>query len=177
MSINPPKVLLFGPENAGKTTLLYQFKYSEFISTIPTFSCNCETIFFNDHPMIFWDVGSLAPIHQFHQKYLKDTSVLVFVLDASDFERIGNARQMLWKVTEEIEMEDLPLIIIGNKSDEANVMETEEIIEKLGLNYRTDWKWQIVMTSAAKREGIDEALKCIHMCLYFQNTNNTLSYQ
>ncbi|KAG5668879.1 hypothetical protein PVAND_016799 [Polypedilum vanderplanki] len=47
-------------------------------------------------------------------------------------------------------------------------METEEIIEKLGLNYRTDWKWQIVMTSAAKREGIDEALKCIHMCLIFK---------
>jgi hypothetical protein len=39
-------------------------------------------------------------------------------------------------------------------------------------------QWQMVLTSAAKREGIDEALKCIHMCLYFQNTNNApLSYQ
>lgn len=94
--------------------------------------------------MVFWDVGSSAPVQQFHQKYLKDTNALVFVIDLSDHERIGSARQMLWKVTEEVEMEEMPLIIIGNKIDESGVMDRNEVIEKLGLNYRSDWKVRVL---------------------------------
>ncbi|XP_070503898.1 uncharacterized protein [Chironomus tepperi] len=159
-----PKVLIFGPENSGKTTLLYQFKYSEFIQTIPTFSCNCETIFFNNLPMTFWDVGSSAPVQQFFNSYLKDKNALVFVIDASDKERIGNARWLLSQVMDDVQ--SMPLIIVGNKIDEVDVMDKNEIIEKLGLNQKDEWEYRIVMTSATTNEGIDEALKCIYMCLY-----------
>ncbi|KAL7015523.1 hypothetical protein ACKWTF_016501 [Chironomus riparius] len=114
--------------------------------------------------MTFWDVGSSAPVQQFFNLYLKDKNALVFVVDASDKERIGNARWLLWQVMEDVQ--SLPLIVVGNKIDEVDAMDKNEIIEKLDLNQKPDCEYQFVMTSAKLNEGIDEALKCIYMCLY-----------
>lgn len=86
--------------------------------------------------MTFWDVGSSAPVQQFLNSYLKDKNALVFVVDASDKERIGNARWLLWQVMEDVQ--SMPLIVVGNKIDEVDVMEKNEILEKLGLNQRND---------------------------------------
>ena len=86
--------------------------------------------------MVFWDVGNVTLIRQ----CLKDTRALVFVVDATDGHGIGNARLMLWKVMEEIEVENFSLIIVGNKIDESDAMTKEEVTDKLGLNFRSDWK-------------------------------------
>lgn len=86
--------------------------------------------------MTFWDVGSSAPVQQFFNLYLKDKNALVFVVDASDKERIGNARWLLWQVMEDVQ--SLPLIVVGNKIDEVDAMDKNEIIEKLDLNQKPD---------------------------------------
>lgn len=88
--------------------------------------------------MVFWDIGSSEPVQQFFTSYLKGTKALVFVVDASDKDMIGTARMILWQVMEDIQ--SIPLIIIGNKIDEEDVMSKEEIVEKLGLNFRADWE-------------------------------------
>lgn len=55
------------------------------------------------------------------------------MVDASDRERIGEARWMLRKLRDEQGFEGLPLIVIGNKIDEKNFMGKEEIFERLSL--------------------------------------------
>lgn len=131
---------LDGLDGAGKTTLLYQLKYSEFIETIPTLGFNCETIFFKNLPMTFWDIGSSDPVQQFHHHYVKDTKAILFVIDASDRERIGDARWMLRKLMDDPRFEGLPLIIVGNKIDESHAMGLEEIEERLSLTQQGSWK-------------------------------------
>jgi len=93
--------------------------------------------------MTFWDVGSSAPVQQFFNSYLKEKDALVFVVDASDKERIGNARWLLRQVMDD--MQPIPLIVVGNKIDEVDVMDKNEIVEKLGLYQRGDWEVRKLM--------------------------------
>lgn len=123
-----------GLDGVGKTTLLYQLKYSKFIETTPTFGFNLESILIKNLPHTFWDIGSSDPILQFHHQYLKNTKAIVFVVDASDRERIGNSRWMLRKLRDDPNFEELPLIVIGNKIDEQNAMGREEIFHGLSLS-------------------------------------------
>lgn len=90
--------------------------------------------------MIFWDIGSSKPVQQFFYSYLNGTNALVFVVDASDPDRIGTARLMLRKVMEELP--SLPLIVIGNKIDENGALGKDEITEKLGLK---DSNWKVIL--------------------------------
>jgi ADP-ribosylation factor-like protein 1 len=138
------KIIPVGPANSGKTTLLYQLKYSEFVQTPPTFGFNCETIFFNDHALQFWDIGASDPLQQFHCNYLKDTKIVAFVIDASDRDKIGLARLRLWQLLEDGGLSGLPVIVVGNKCDNLDVMGKEEIAEKLMLK-RNEMKVRFVI--------------------------------
>ena len=80
---------------------------------------------------------------QFFNLYLKDKNALVFVVDASDKERIGNARWLLWQVMEDVQ--SMPLIIVGNKIDEVDAMDKNEIIDKLGLSQKDDWEVRMLL--------------------------------
>ena len=53
----PLKILTFGLDAAGKTTMLYKLKLGEIITTIPTIGYNVETLYSKDMNLIAWDVG------------------------------------------------------------------------------------------------------------------------
>ena len=53
----PLKILTFGLDAAGKTTMLYKLKLGEIITTIPTIGHNVETLYSKDMNLIAWDVG------------------------------------------------------------------------------------------------------------------------
>jgi GTPase SAR1 family protein len=51
------KVLMFGPDSSGKTTMLYKLKLNELITTIPTIGFNVESIWHRNIEFTFWDTG------------------------------------------------------------------------------------------------------------------------
>ena len=51
------RILLLGLDAAGKTTILYQLKLGETVSTIPTIGFNVETVERKNINFTMWDVG------------------------------------------------------------------------------------------------------------------------
>jgi small GTP-binding protein len=51
------RVMIFGNDACGKTTLLYRLKLSELVTTIPTIGFNIETIKHKTKTLTLWDVG------------------------------------------------------------------------------------------------------------------------
>lgn len=51
------KVLFLGLDNAGKSTLMFQFKDNKFRDTVPTVGLNVEQIKYRDISFTLWDVS------------------------------------------------------------------------------------------------------------------------
>jgi small GTP-binding protein len=51
------RIMVFGNDACGKTTLLYQLKLNELVTVIPTIGFNIETIEHKKKKYTLWDVG------------------------------------------------------------------------------------------------------------------------
>ena len=51
------RVMIFGNDSCGKTTLLYNIKLGEIVTTIPTIGFNIESIEHKRRRFLLWDVG------------------------------------------------------------------------------------------------------------------------
>lgn len=51
------RIMLFGNDSVGKTTLLYQLKLGQCYATIPTIGFNIESIDYEKSSYELWDIG------------------------------------------------------------------------------------------------------------------------
>ena len=54
---NDVRIVMVGLDAAGKTTILYQLKLGEIVTTIPTIGFNVETVNYKNIQFICWDIG------------------------------------------------------------------------------------------------------------------------
>ena len=126
-------MLLLGLDGAGKTTLLYQMELGEAITTMQTIGYNKETIGYKDVSFTVWDVGGQQGIRCLWPHYFPNTGLLVYVVDASDRDRIGAARAELSGLLEEESLRDAPLLVLANKQDLPAAMPAKEVVDRLEL--------------------------------------------
>jgi hypothetical protein len=72
----------------GKSTLLYQMKFGECLTTVPTIGFNVETVKHSGLTMTIFDVGGQHKIRPLWRHYLVNTDALIWVVDSSDLERL-----------------------------------------------------------------------------------------
>jgi ADP-ribosylation factor protein 1 len=79
----------------------------------------------------------------------QNTQGLIFVVDSDDRERISQAREELHGMLSAEELRDggAPLVVCANKQELPNAMNTEEIVDKLGLTSITGRKWYIQVSA------------------------------
>ncbi|PRP80932.1 ADP-ribosylation factor 6 [Planoprotostelium fungivorum] len=152
------RVLMLGLDAAGKTTILYKLKLGQGVSTIPTVGFNVETVTFKKVKFNVWDVGGQDKIRPLWRHYYAGTQALIFVVDSSDRERIEEARQELMRIINDREMKDAILLVFANKNDLPNVMDGEEIKEKLGLGKLKDRHWHVQSSCAISGDGLLDGL-------------------
>jgi ADP-ribosylation factor protein 1 len=109
------KLLMVGLDCTGKTTILNQLKLNEPVTTIPTIGFNIETIEHRNVTFTVWDLGGHNKIRSLWREYLEDTQGLVFVVDSTDRERIGEARDHLQRMLQEELLRDAVLLVFANK--------------------------------------------------------------
>jgi len=109
------RILIFGLDAAGKTTILYVAKLGEVVTTIPTIGFNVETVTYRNLTMTAWDVGGRDKIRPLWRHYYANTSAIIFVVDSNDRERIGDAGEQLHQMANEEELKNLPILIFANK--------------------------------------------------------------
>uniref|UniRef100_A0AC35U4I1 ADP-ribosylation factor 6 n=1 Tax=Rhabditophanes sp. KR3021 TaxID=114890 RepID=A0AC35U4I1_9BILA len=152
------RILMLGLDAAGKTTILYKLKLGQSVTTIPTVGFNVETVTYRNIKFNVWDVGGQDKIRPLWRHYYAGTHGLVFVVDASDRDRIDEARQELHRIINDREMKDAVILVFANKQDNPDAMRPNEIQDKLGLNRLRDKNWFVQPACASSSEGLFEGL-------------------
>ena len=152
------RILMVGLDAAGKTTILYKLKLGELVTTIPMIGFNVETIPYKNMDLTFWDVGGCDKIKPLWRHYYQNTSVIIFVVDSNDRDRVGESRDELHRVVNEEELREAALLVFANKQDLPNAMNAAEITDKLGLHSLRQRGWYIQSTCATTGDGLYEGL-------------------
>ena len=158
----PPRVLMLGLDEAGKTTLLYRIRLGETISSVPTIGFNVETLTFDSMKLAIWDVGGKPNMRPLWRHYADNTAALIFVVDSGNREKVIESGQVLHDFLKEREEElkDTILLVFANKQDMgiATTVSVAEVTELLWLNQLHGRTWYCTGCSAVLGQGINEGL-------------------
>lgn len=173
---------MLGLDNAGKTTFHEQVK-SLFIpnapapklKTVPTVGQNVSTIALPDMYLKLWDVGGQMSLRKLWQSYYASCHAIVFIIDSTDIGdgnlehensgRLDECRLVLEDVLQHSETEGVPLLVLANKQDREDCVETIRIKEGLvkkvmegekGASIRDS---RVLSMSALTGEGVKEAVE------------------
>jgi len=152
------RILMVGLDAAGKTTILYKLKLGEIVTTIPTIGFNVETVEYKNISFTVWDVGGQDKIRPLWRHYFQGTDGLIFVVDSNDRERIGEAKEELWKMLSEDELSKCIVLVFANKQDLPNAMNVSDLTEKLALHELKVNDWFVQPTCATDGTGLYEGL-------------------
>ncbi|EAT33976.1 AAEL013761-PA [Aedes aegypti] len=70
------KLVMVGLDNAGKTTILYQFLMNEVVHTSPTIGSNVEEIVWKNIHFLVWDLGGQQSLRAAWSTYYTNTETL-----------------------------------------------------------------------------------------------------
>lgn len=71
------KIVIVGLDNAGKTTILYQFLMNEVVHTSPTIGSNVEEVVWRNIHFIMWDLGGQQSLRAAWSTYYTNTEVTI----------------------------------------------------------------------------------------------------
>lgn len=136
------KILMLGLDGAGKTTILYQMKLNETVSSVPTVGFNVEEVNYRGLNFTVWDIGGQTRLRELWHHYYNGSNAIIYVLDSADIERIALAKETLESVISHPDMLQCPVLIFANKMD-LTTLRPVEIVEKMGLHkYKRAWHMQ-----------------------------------
>ena len=95
------KILIFGLDNSGKTTILEQVKkmhgqkHMSLKKITPTIGLNIAKIEKNNAEYLLWDVGGQTVLRKIWDKYFSEANGLIFVIDGSNDIRFQEVKETL----------------------------------------------------------------------------------
>lgn len=145
-------VVLLGIDNAGKTTLMNTLKGDFGQKTTATFGFSRDVIQHGAHKLQIYDLGGGKTIRRIWRMYLAEVHGAVFVVDASDPNRLEQSKFVLHEVLEDPHMRGKPLLVLANKQDAPGALSPEQMTGALGLtDFGPDLSYA-VMPCIAKTE-------------------------
>lgn len=152
------KILLLGLDGAGKTTILYYLKLGEAVCTLPTLGFNVENVEFGNLNMLIWDVGGQEKIRKLWRHYYEGTAAVIYIVDASDRDRIDIAREELQHLLSDEALAQTDLLIFANKQDLPQAMSVSEVNDCMQCNKYHNRRVFIQGCCATTGDGLYEGL-------------------
>ncbi|NXU47113.1 ARL14 protein, partial [Turnix velox] len=154
-------ILMLGLDAAGKSTVLYKFKYSDAFLTLPTIGFNVDMIETEkDFTLTIWDVGGQQKMRQVWCNFLEGTEGLLYVVDSSDKRRLEESKKEFALVLKNEFLKNVPVVVLANKQDLPGALNAEEITRRLNMKkYCSDRNWYVQPCCAITGEGLSEALQ------------------
>lgn len=160
------KVVLVGDPAVGKTSLVIRYATSTFeTNLLPTMGVNIVakelSIEGRIVTLVIWDIGALEHYLELRKKYYSGASIAALVYDVTRRETIENIKVWLDEVKSCFSF-DIPVVLVGNKTDlpERNISREEG--EKLAREIRTT----LTETSAKTGENVRKLFeKIAKLCL------------
>ncbi|XP_053114716.1 putative ADP-ribosylation factor-like protein 5C isoform X1 [Hemicordylus capensis] len=153
------KVIIIGLDNAGKTTILYQFLMNEVVHTSPTIGSNVEEIVLRKTHFLMWDIGGQETLRSTWNTYYSNTEFVILVIDSTDRERLTVTKEELYRMLAHEDLRNAAVLIFANKQDVKNSMSASEISKFLTLSSIKDHPWHIQGCCALTGEGLPAGLE------------------
>ncbi|KAG9065033.1 hypothetical protein KI688_002353 [Linnemannia hyalina] len=154
---------MLGLPNAGKTTILYQLKLNEAITTIHTNSFNNETIQLQSGSQFtIWDYSGSPGNMGFWYRLLEEREPVIFVVDSVERLWFREARDALRNaMTEGYQPLFGIVLVLCSKQDMPDAASVEEIRDVLELDrfWKYGMRWHIRGVSGVTGEGLLEGLE------------------
>ena len=165
--IQKTKVVLFGADGVGKTSLLYKIKLNEDVQTLPTLGFNCEEIDYKDRIINVFDIGGGEKIRIFWKDYIEGCNCIIYMLNLADKERLNTYIECFNLISElNKEHGNIPIIIFGNKFNDKLEFEPEEMLKNSNLS--PEISSYILKGNVATGEGISQLLEYIYNNIKFK---------
>lgn len=167
---------IVGIDNAGKTTIIDLFSEQKLVKTIPTVGVNLEQMSFSeiDFDLNVLDMGGQKNFRLLWVDYLNTVDVVLYVIDASDFERLDETLHEFQKMLVLTEVSSIPILILLNKVDLPDTLSSVYLADRLkNFTELADRDWDIIETSAVTTKGLVEMFKWV----YSRVTSKTLTLE
>ncbi len=164
------KFIIIGDHEVGKTSIVRRFVEKRFSGDYrATIGINILTHSFkfigNDISVSLWDVGAQQYFKRFRKTYYMGSQAAFIVFDLTKRESFDHIKVWLQELNEFIGRKDLPIVIVGNKSDltDKRVVPYQEGVKaasELGT-FGAISKVSYIETSAKTGENIEDAFSLI----------------
>lgn len=152
------EVVIVGLQCSGKSTLTSQLSMEKVKDKGPTLGLDVKSFKQGSVTMNVWDLGGHVNYRPEWVHYAVGCDVILFVVDSSDKEKIPQAKLELHKLLSEKLMNNIPLLVIGNKIDLPGHLNEKEIIEQMSLDYLDKNQWLVIMASALNGTNIEQVI-------------------
>ena len=161
----PTRILLYGCEKSGKSTLVESFRKGHFTMGTPSTAHRTYDILVkNVLPFSIIEVGGRKEVRGFVTQYLDHVDSIVYVIDGSEEGSFQEAKTEFLKVINNPLSLGKPLAILFHKKDIA-VVHPSIIIDQLDLLNRYDRPHRVFSTSAKEPTCFMEVLAWLQNCL------------
>jgi ADP-ribosylation factor related protein 1 len=129
-------ILIVGLDYAGKSTLLEHIK-SKYgpkggvrlkpDQITPTIGMNLAKFKHKGTQVVLWDLGGQLKMRAVWERYYSEANAVVFVVDASDPERLQESYAAYLEVCASPLLRNVPIVILANKQDISGAISLQEI--------------------------------------------------
>jgi len=162
------RVLMVGLDGSGSTTALHALLHRQHDDASAS-RVNVETLTYRHAVLSVRDCSGQAALRPLWRYYYEGTSLVVFVVDATDRERISSqsitsdsAEAALHEMAADPLLAGVPVLVLANKQDVAGAMTTAEVEAALRLKKLDTRLWRAqgccAITGAGLHAGLDWGL-------------------
>ena len=156
------QLLIVGDSTVGKTSILSRYAHGEFnkhyLATVGLDFFKKDEIFDGKTVRIkIWDTAGQERYKALTQGYFRNAEGIMIVYDVSNLNSFENLKYWIQSVKSHINIEkdNVPAIIIGNKID---IFE-REISKEQGEKFSKEQNFEYFETSAKNGKGVDECIR------------------
>jgi small GTP-binding protein len=168
------KVFLFGIDDVGKSSFVRRLKTGEFNDNFftPTKKFDIQYIQAEEGGLLaFWDMPGQQLFRSKWLLGLQDSNIIVYMLDIANQRRFEESKKELWNVINNVDLNGIPLLILGNKIDlimqphDSNNSQLQNLKEELitYFDFETikNRKWEFIFTSVKTSFNIGATIQKI----------------
>jgi len=106
-----------------------------------------------------WDLGGQPRFRSMWERYCRGVNAIVFIVDSADIDALPVAKEELHLLLEKPVIENIPLLVLGNKSDLEEKLSVDELIEALDLKSISHREVSCYGISAKEETNLDAVLQ------------------
>ncbi|GLJ24458.1 hypothetical protein SUGI_0467050 [Cryptomeria japonica] len=129
------KILFLGLDNAGKTTLLRVLKDERLVQHEPTRHPTSEDLMIGRVRFKAFDLGGHQISRKLWRDYYTQVDGIVYLVDSADENRFPESRKELDAIIMDESIQNVPILILGNKIDLPKAVSKEKFKYELGLSF------------------------------------------